>query len=94
MPQCLLEAGANQSPAREADAIIEEARRQADIIRQQAEEVRKKAYEEIEAQRQKAMRFKAEMRTLLQSTLEMLDKNVDNITRVFDGENNRNDWRQ
>jgi cell division initiation protein len=82
-----------ESATREADAIIEEARRQADIIKEQAEEIRRKAYEEIEEQRQKAMRFKTEMRTLLNSTLEMLDKNVNSITRVLEGDNNRNDWR-
>ena len=32
------------------------------------------------------------MRTLLNSTLEMLDKNVNSITRVLEG-TIRNDWR-
>ena len=80
-----------EAARREADAILEEARRQADIIKGQAEEVRRRAYEDVETQRQKAMRFKAEMRTLLQSTLEMLDNNIDNITRVLDGENSLKD---
>ncbi|HHX10235.1 MAG TPA: DivIVA domain-containing protein [Firmicutes bacterium] len=82
-----------EAARREADAILEEARRQADIIKEQAEDIRRKAYEEVEAQRQKAMRFKTEMRTLLQSTLDMLDNNIDTITRVFNGDNSLNDRR-
>ncbi|HHY12632.1 MAG TPA: DivIVA domain-containing protein [Firmicutes bacterium] len=75
-----------ESAAREADVIMEEARRQADITRAQAEELRRRTYEDLEVQRQKAVRFKTEMRTLLQSTLEMLDDNIDNIARALDGE--------
>lgn len=81
-----------EAAAREAESMLQEARRQADMIRREAEEIRKKAYEEIEARRQKALRFKAEMRALLQSTLEMLDDNIDNITRILDGDNNNKEW--
>lgn len=72
-----------QSAAKKADSIIDDARREADITKQQAEALLQKTYEDLETQRQKAMRFKTEMRTLLQSTLEMLDDNVDSITSVL-----------
>ena len=74
------------SAAKEADSVIEEARRQAEVVKGQAEELRKKTYENLEIQRQKAMRFKTEMRTLLQSTLDMLDDNIEHITRSLSGE--------
>jgi cell division initiation protein len=75
-----------ESAAREADGIIRDARRQAEMIKAEAEEFRRKTHEDLEVQRQKARRFKTEMRTFLQSTLEMLDDNVDSITRVLDDE--------
>ncbi len=72
-----------ESAAREAKAIIEDAHRQADRTRSEAEELRRKTYEDLETERQKAVRFKTEFRTLLQSTLEMLDDNVDKVTRIL-----------
>lgn len=75
-----------ESATREANAIIEEAHRQADRTRSEAEELRKRTYENLETERQKAVRFRTEMRTLLQSTLEMFDDNIDKVTRVLDDE--------
>ncbi|HHY17886.1 MAG TPA: DivIVA domain-containing protein [Firmicutes bacterium] len=73
-----------ESAAREADAIIREARRHADLTRAEADELRRKTYENLETQRHKAQRFKTEIRTFLQSTLEMFDDNIDNMTRVLE----------
>lgn len=62
-----------EASLREADAIKRQAMLDADRLRDQANEALKKTHEEINAARQTLIRFQSEFKSLLQSSIEMMD---------------------
>jgi cell division initiation protein len=70
-----------EAALRESDATKRQASADADRIRDEANTALKKSYEEVETQRNRLMRFKVELRSFLQSALEMVDTGVDGILR-------------
>ncbi len=73
-----------EAAAREADATKRQATADADRIRDEANAALKKSYEETESQRNRLMRFKVELRSFLQSALQMVDTGADGILKRFD----------
>lgn len=73
-----------EAAAREADAIKRQALLEADRVKDEANDLMRKSYEEIESQRGRLRRFKAEFKAFLQSTLELLDSGSDGILRRLD----------
>lgn len=73
-----------EAAAREADAIKRQAEADADRIRDEANLALKKSYDEVEVQRNRLLRFKVELRSFLQSTLDMLDNGADRILKRMD----------
>lgn len=73
-----------EAAVREADATKRQASADADRIRDEANLALKKSYEEIEAQRNRLMRFKVELRSFLQSALEMVDTGSAGILKRID----------
>jgi len=69
-----------EAATRQADAIKRQAEHEAAKIQDEAKEVLKKTYEDIEANKNKVLKFKTEMKAFLQSTLQLLDESVDRIT--------------
>ena len=62
-----------EAALREADAIKRQALLDAQRTRDEAQEMLKKSYEEIDRARQTLLRFKTEFKSFLESTIEMLD---------------------
>jgi len=70
-----------EAAAREAEAIKRQAMAEADRIKSQAERILEESVEKTEAQRSRLLRFRAELRTFLQSQIEMVDESVDAFLR-------------
>ena len=68
-----------EAALREADAIKRQAILDADRTRDEANEMLKKTHEEIDKARQTLLRFKAEFRSFLDSTMEMLESGTSGI---------------
>jgi cell division initiation protein len=73
-----------EAATREAEAIRRQAMADADKIRDEANDTLKKSYEEIETQRNRLMRFRVELKSFLQSSLELVEKSSDGILRRLD----------
>ena len=73
-----------EAAVREAGAVKRQAEAEADRIRNEADFTLKKAYQDAEVQRSRLMRFKVELRSFLQSTLEMLDNGADRMLKRMD----------
>jgi cell division initiation protein len=69
---------------REAEVVRREAMAEADQIRDEADRALKKSYEEIETQRNRLMRFQVELKSFLQSALELVEKGPSGILRRLD----------
>ncbi|MGI6631956.1 MAG: DivIVA domain-containing protein [Bacillota bacterium] len=76
-----------ESSHREADAIRRQAQLDADRIRDQANESLKKSYEEIDAARQALLRFRAEFKSFLQTTGDMLDAGTEKVLQRLGDKN-------
>lgn len=70
-----------ESASKEASAIVRQAQLDAQKIRDEAKETLQKSLEEVERNKNLVLKFRAEVKALFQSNLEMLDKGVDNIIR-------------
>lgn len=68
-----------ESSQKEAEVIKRQAQLDADRIRDQANEALKKSYEELDSARQALFRFRTEFKSLLQSTVEMLEEGTSGI---------------
>lgn len=68
-----------EAAAREAEAIKRQAEIRAAKIQAEASEALRKSQEGIEIQKQRLLKFRAEMKAFLESTLELLDENVNRI---------------
>jgi len=73
-----------EAALREAAATKHEAEVEAGRIRDEANITLKKAYEDVETQRNRLMRFKVELRSFLQSTLDMVDTGADRMLKRMD----------
>lgn len=73
-----------EAAVREADVIKRQALADADRIRDESNDLMRKSYEEIEAQRNRLMRFKVELKAFLQSNLELLEAGSEGILRRLD----------
>lgn len=68
-----------EAALREADAIKRQALLDAQRTREEAQETVKKSYEEVDRARQTLLRFKAEFKSFLESTMEMLESGTSGI---------------
>lgn len=68
-----------EAALREADAIKRQALLDAQRTREEAQEMVKKSYEEVDRARQTLLRFKAEFKSFLESTMEMLESGTSGI---------------
>lgn len=76
-----------ESALREASVIRREAASDAARIRDEAREDQKRCYAETEKVRDGLLRFQVEMKTFLQSTIEMIDKGVVGLeSRLLDAD--------
>lgn len=75
-----------EAAVREADAIKAQAVADADRIRDEANLALKKSYEEVEEQRNRLLKFKVQLKSFLQSALELAEKGPDGILRRLDEE--------
>lgn len=73
-----------EAAAREADAVKRQAEAEADRIRNEAGSALKKSYEDVQDQRNRLTRFKVELRSFLQSTLDMVDTGADRMLKRID----------
>ena len=64
---------------READAIKRQALLDAQRTREDAQEMVKKSYEEVDRARQTLLRFRTEFKSFLESTIEMLESGTSGI---------------
>lgn len=68
-----------EAALRETDAIKRQALLDAQRTREEAQEMVKKSYEEVDRARQTLLRFKAEFKSFLESTMEMLESGTSGI---------------
>ena len=68
-----------EAALREADAIKRQALLDAQRTREDAQEMVKKSYEEVDRARQSLLRFRTEFKSFLESTIEMLESGTSGI---------------
>ncbi len=73
-----------EAAMREADAVKRKAETEAERIRSEAAGALRKACEDAQSQRNRLSRFKVELRSFLQSTLDMVDEGADRMLNRLD----------
>ncbi len=73
-----------EAAIREADALKRQAMADADRIRDEANLTLRKCYEEVEAQKNRLLRFRVDLRSFLRSALDMVEEGTNRTLRSID----------